>query len=180
MKKKTLQHEIVSSIREIIFGLEDALVSTLGAVTGIAVGTGSQYVVILSGLVLIAAESMSMGAGSYLSSKSAAAAEGVIHKKKTQEETPVRAGVVMFVFYFFGGFIPLLPYMFMDTLDAILPSVVFTGITLFLLGVWASKYTKRSAWKSGMEMMLISLAAALVGYLIGRLVSSGFGVDIQL
>lgn len=178
MKKKSLHHLIVSSIREIIFGLEDALVSTLGAVTGIAIGTGSQYVVILSGLVLIAAESMSMGAGSYLSSKNAAAAEGVMHKKRDEHEAPVRAGIVMFVFYFVGGFVPLLPYMFMETLDAILPSVVFTGVTLFLLGVWASKYTKRSAWKSGMEMMVISLAAALVGYLIGRVVSSGFGVDV--
>lgn len=178
MKKYSLHHLIVSSIREIIFGLEDALVSTLGAVTGIAIGTGSQYVVILSGLVLIAAESMSMGAGSYLSSKNAAAAEEIIHKKKDEHDAPVRAGVVMFVFYFVGGFIPLLPYLFMDTLQAILPSVIMTAITLFLLGVWTSKYTKRSAWKSGMEMMLISLAAALVGYLIGRAVSSGFGVEV--
>ena len=57
-------------VEEIVFGVEDSLVSTLGALTGIAVGTQSSYVVLVSGLVLIAAESLSMTAGSYLSSKS--------------------------------------------------------------------------------------------------------------
>ena len=48
-----LQKAMQASIREIVFGMEDSLVSTLGAITGIAAGTGSTYVVILSGIVLI-------------------------------------------------------------------------------------------------------------------------------
>jgi len=71
MKKGGMQQKIQSSIREIVFGMEDALVSTLGAITGIAAGTGSTFVVVLSGIVLIFAEALSMTAGSYLSSKSA-------------------------------------------------------------------------------------------------------------
>ncbi len=66
-----LKDELRANIREIVFGLEDSLVSTLGAVTGIATGTGNAYVVILSGTVLIFVEALSMSAGSYLSSKSA-------------------------------------------------------------------------------------------------------------
>ena len=57
-------------VEEIVFGVEDSLVSTLGALTGIAVGTQNGYVVVLSGVVLIFAEALSMTAGSYLSSKS--------------------------------------------------------------------------------------------------------------
>lgn len=56
--------------REAVFGLGDGMVSTLGAITGIAIGTGSRFVVLLSGLVVIAVESLSMAAGTYLSSKS--------------------------------------------------------------------------------------------------------------
>ncbi|MEK7084588.1 MAG: VIT1/CCC1 transporter family protein [Patescibacteria group bacterium] len=57
-------------IRELVFGMEDGMVSTVGAVTGIAAGTQNHYIVVLSGLVIVAVESISMGVGSYLSTKS--------------------------------------------------------------------------------------------------------------
>lgn len=60
----------MNSIRELIFGLEDGLVSTMGAIAGIAAGTNNGSIVILSGLVIIAVEALSMTAGSYLSNKS--------------------------------------------------------------------------------------------------------------
>lgn len=59
-----------STIREIVFGLEDGMVSTMGAVTGIAAGTGNHFVVILSGIVIVSVEAISMAVGSYLSNKS--------------------------------------------------------------------------------------------------------------
>lgn len=58
------------AIREAVFGAEDGLVSTFGALTGIAVGTESGPVVVISGFVIVAVESLSMAAGAYLSSKS--------------------------------------------------------------------------------------------------------------
>lgn len=58
------------SIRELVFGLEDGLVSTLGAIIGIAAGTGDRRIIILSGFVIVVVEAFSMAAGSYLSSKS--------------------------------------------------------------------------------------------------------------
>lgn len=45
------------------------MVSTLGAITGIAIGSQNQFTVILSGLVIIGVESVSMGVGSYLSNR---------------------------------------------------------------------------------------------------------------
>ncbi|MFA7314426.1 MAG: VIT1/CCC1 transporter family protein [Candidatus Magasanikbacteria bacterium] len=59
-----------SLLREIVFGLEDGMVSTLGAVTGIATATNSQFTTLLSGFVVISVESISMAVGSYLSNKS--------------------------------------------------------------------------------------------------------------
>jgi len=59
-----------SVLREVVFGMEDGMVSTLGSITGIAVGSGSQSTVLLAGSVIIAVESISMGIGSYLSNKS--------------------------------------------------------------------------------------------------------------
>lgn len=71
-----------SLVREIIFGMEDGMVSTMGAITGIASGTGDHFVVVLSGFVIISVESISMAVGSYLSSKS----EQEIDQRKLSEE----------------------------------------------------------------------------------------------
>ena len=60
------------NVRDVVFGLEDSLVSTLGTITGVAVGTHDAFVVILTGIVLVFVEAISMAAGSYLSSRSAA------------------------------------------------------------------------------------------------------------
>lgn len=183
MEEKTLQHEIVDSMREIVFGLEDSLVSTMGAITGIAVGTGSTYVVILSGFVILFAEATSMSAGSYLSTKHAREAEILFHQRKgieVHEEAthPIRAGIVMGVFYLLGGIIPLVPYFLLPVEKAIVPAVVATAITLFLVGAWAASFTKTSKLKSGLEMTIVSLTAAAIGYMIGRLVASYFGVEV--
>ncbi|MBU0625434.1 VIT1/CCC1 transporter family protein [Patescibacteria group bacterium] len=59
-----------SSIRELVFGLEDGIVSTGGAVIGIAAGTGDDRIVILSGTVIVIVEALSMAAGTFLSAKS--------------------------------------------------------------------------------------------------------------
>lgn len=61
---------IAKVLKEVVFGMEDGMVSTLGSITGIAVGSGSQSTVLLAGSVIIAVESISMGIGSYLSNKS--------------------------------------------------------------------------------------------------------------
>lgn len=59
------------NVRDVVFGLEDSLVSTLGTITGVAVGTHDAFYVVLTGVVLVFVEAVSMAAGSYLSSKSA-------------------------------------------------------------------------------------------------------------
>jgi vacuolar iron transporter family protein len=229
-----LRFQIESSIREIVFGLEDSLVSTLGTVTGIAAGTGSTYVVILSGVVLIFVESLSMSAGSFLSSKSA---QEVMEKRIGQDRarllqrrkkgdrslhellkqkkfsasevrlvtdvlekehrqwmkeiercehsyapsltmSPVKSGVVMGVFYLVGGIFPLMPYFFLPVMDAILPSILITGVILFVLG-WSKARIAKTHWmKSALEMTTVSLTAAMIGFVLGRLVSSIFGINL--
>ncbi|MBI4256975.1 VIT1/CCC1 transporter family protein [Candidatus Uhrbacteria bacterium] len=183
MEEKTLQHEIVDSMREIVFGLEDSLVSTMGAITGIAVGTGSTYVVILSGFVILFAEAMSMSAGSYLSTKHAREAEILFHERKGLEiheeaSHPIRAAMVMGVFYLLGGIIPLVPYFLLPVDRAIVPAIIITACMLFFVGVWAASFTKTSKLQSGIEMTVVSLAAAGIGYAVGRLVASSFGAEV--
>jgi VIT1/CCC1 family predicted Fe2+/Mn2+ transporter len=158
---------VSGSIREIVFGLEDSLVSTLGALTGIAAGTQSTFIVVLSGLVLIAVEATSMSAGSYLSSKSAS------------DRRPLRAAGVMGLFYLVGGCIPLLPYFLFPIHSAFLPSIFLTAVVLFLVGIWSAGLKGRSRLRGGVEMVTVSLGAALMGYLIGRAASLYIPMDFQ-
>lgn len=174
--EQPIKKELVKSIREIVFGLEDSLVSTLGTLTGIAVGAQNTYIVILAGFVLIAAESTSMAAGSYLSSKSAFAAEQTLHHRRIRAVQSIRAAMVMWISYLIGGFIPLAPYLFLPISHALILSIVFTVFSLFFVGVWAGKMTGRSKIQNGLEMLTVSLLAALIGYLIGQIVHRYFQV----
>lgn len=179
MKKiNGVRRQVSESIREIVFGLEDGLVSTLGAVIGIAAGTESRSIVILSGLVLIAVESTSMSAGSYLSSKAAGASAQARSGRPVSAVHPIRAGAIMGVFYFFGGVIPVLPYFFFPVQGAWLPAVICTAATLFCIGVWSARHTKRGRLRSGVEMVAISLAAAAIGYGIGTAARQYFGIAV--
>ena len=73
---------IIGTIREVVFGMEDGMVSTLGAITGIAAATQNYFIVLLTGFVVVAVESISMAVGSYISSKSKRA----IDERKLFEE----------------------------------------------------------------------------------------------
>ncbi len=76
------EKKLSSLVREIVFGMEDGMVSTLGAISGIAVGSQDKFMVLLSGLVIIAVESISMGIGSYLSNRS----QREVERRLLQEE----------------------------------------------------------------------------------------------
>ena len=73
---------VSSTIREVVFGMQDGMVSTLGAITGIAIGSQDHFTVILSGMVIISVESISMGIGSYLSNRS----EYDVNQRRIEEE----------------------------------------------------------------------------------------------
>jgi len=214
-----------TTLRELVFGIEDGMVSTMGAITGIAAGTGNHSIVVLSGLVIIAVESISMGVGSYISNKSEAEMKKrMLHEEKEeiqdhpQEEldemrrlfvqdgwteelaqkmaketgqnkdlmlremayrelhlipgendTVIKQGFVMWISYIFGGVIPLAPYIFLSIGTAVPVSIGITLAGLFILGVFTSRFSMRSWWKSGLEMLLLAGTAAAVGYAVGHL-----------
>lgn len=98
--------KLLDAIRELVFGLEDGLVSTLGAVAGVAAGTEDSRIVVLSGLVLIAVEALSMAAGSYLSNKShrEMLEKRIEDERKEIEEKPEEEAEELRVMYRQRGF----------------------------------------------------------------------------
>lgn len=78
---------MASAIREVVFGMEDGLVSTLGSITGIAAATQDPFTTVLAGFVIIGVESISMGVGSYISNKSQ---RQVDERKLFEEKTELK------------------------------------------------------------------------------------------
>jgi VIT1/CCC1 family predicted Fe2+/Mn2+ transporter len=59
----------LSQIREVVFGMQDGLISTVGFVAGLHGATADVRLVLLGGIVQMIAGAFSMGAGAYLSTK---------------------------------------------------------------------------------------------------------------
>lgn len=176
-----MKNKALDSIREIVFGLEDGMVSTMGVVTGIAGGTQDTFIVILAGMVIISVESLSMAAGTYLSNKTeeeyyANTSKVPLHKKLHRQSIKNIKSDAMYmgIAYIIGGLIPQIPYFFMPVQQAIPFSVVATLLGLVLVGVGKAKYAKTNVVRSILEMVIISLSAAGVGYVIGKGVSYFF------
>jgi vacuolar iron transporter family protein len=58
------------SIREIVFGVQDGILTTLGIITGVGVAEGERAAVFISGCLALLAGALSMGVGEYLGRKS--------------------------------------------------------------------------------------------------------------
>jgi vacuolar iron transporter family protein len=83
-------------------------------------------------------------------------------------ENPVHNAVAILFAFLVGSLVPLFPFIVFDITFAQYLSLGITIIALFGIGALKTKITKRPWWKSGTEMLLIGLAAALVGFLIGK------------
>jgi len=223
---KDFRDKIKNVIRDMVFGIEDALVSTTGVLVGIAGAQTDSKVIILSGFVVIVVEAISMGAGSYLSEKKEKELyQSLIEKEKKEIKNHPKAerkelvamfkergftdkeieilvsrimkndklilenmvhkelnlpfplktnskigGLVMFVSYFLSGLIPLSPYFFLNGSMAIMTSLIFSAIGLFILGVLIARLSNEKKLRSGVEMVVIAGVAALFGYIIGQIV----------
>jgi len=73
---------------------------------------------------------------------------------------------------FVGSFIPLTPFLLLPVGTAIITSLLVSTLVLFLVGAYKAKTTAGSPLRGGVEMALIGMLAALVGYGIGALMGA--------
>lgn len=64
------QLERQRSVREIVFGAQDGIITTMGIVTGLGAATGNERTVIVSGAIALFAGALSMGVGEFQGTKS--------------------------------------------------------------------------------------------------------------
>jgi len=216
-------------VRDVIFGLNDGVVSNFSLISGVAGAGTSHSVVLLAGVAGLIAGGVSMAAGAFLSNKShrEVVAEEVrreaeeidyapeeerdelrrIYRMKGFSEEEVEILVrritadrqrwletlvteelglsieggpppLLDALFAGGGFavgalVPLLPFLIASGTPALAAAAMLSVVGLFLMGASKTVVTSRGVLRSGLEMVVIGVGAAVVTNLVGRLIGGG-------
>ena len=219
-------------LSDVILGGQDGLVNVLGIVLGVASATNDRFIVLIAGLVATFAESVSMAAVAYASSRAeedhynrelanekwemehlpevereeirliymkkgyrgrqleqmvkntCSNPDMWLHMMMTDElgltppdaSAPLRAAAIVGGSALVGSFVPLIPFIFLSVPDALIPSLILSTLVLFGVGVYKARITVGNWFKSGVEMAAVGMIAALVGYLVGKVLGDWFGL----
>jgi VIT1/CCC1 family predicted Fe2+/Mn2+ transporter len=214
-------------LREIVFGMNDGLISQLGFVAGVSGAFEETGPIVAAGLAALVAGTVSMAIGGYVSVKAqrefyeseirrevhematmpeheteevrqlyrAKGFEGaeldrvVRHitsnrdvwlKVMMEEELglfpehethPLVSAAYVGLSFALGALVPLLAYFLLAPHVALPVAVALSMLTLFGIGAAKARLTHRFWLTSGLEIMGFGAVAAVVGYVIGRLVA---------
>ncbi|MGH7608587.1 MAG: VIT1/CCC1 transporter family protein [Candidatus Dormibacteria bacterium] len=227
-----------AGIREVVFGVQDGLLTTLGLTTGVATATAGAAVahtsVLIAGLVGSLAGMISMGTGAYLATSAARDLKhAAIHKERLElenqpeeelvemaamlhergvpeaeaqdiaralarhprlwEEThiekelgissqlrdsPVKDGLLMAATFLLGAIFPVLPYVILTGLAAIVLSLVLSAVGLTVVGLLKAAVIGQKLYVGGLQVLLVGAGAALGGYILGVLLPHAFGLHL--
>lgn len=159
-----ISQRTVVYLRNLIFGVEDSLVSTVGLLSGVAAAGVSKSTIFLTGVVLIFVEAFSMGVGSFISEH---AVEEYTKKEEADHSHTLIGGIIMFISYFVAGFIPLFPYLIAEIRTAFIVSIALSLLALFLLGALSGKSFGIRVWKRGVQMLVLGGIAIGLGVVVG-------------
>ncbi len=100
-------------------------------------------------------------------------------QEKVQEElgigephmSPLREGWVTGSATAVGALIPVFPFLIWQGQTAIVVSFIVSMLSHWLVGAARSVFTGRGVFRSGLDMFVVGLGVAIVGYLVGEWVS---------
>lgn len=85
------------------------------------------------------------------------------------------AALTSFFLFLFGSIIPVIPYTFLTGTPAVIASIAFSTVGLFLLGTVITLFTGQKVIRSGMRMVVFGLIAAAITFGIGHLIGVSLG-----
>jgi Uncharacterized membrane protein len=88
--------------------------------------------------------------------------------------SPLREGWVTGLATAFGAVIPVFPFFVLSGAPAIVLSFVLSMASHFLVGGARSVFTGRSLFRPGLDMFVVGLGVAVVGYFMGDWVGKLF------
>jgi predicted membrane protein (TIGR00267 family) len=92
-----------------------------------------------------------------------------LHLQPVETVDIFRSAVVITIATLIGHLIPLVPFVVLPRVPALITGIVLSAIVLFGVGLYSAVTLVGSWWRSGLKMLVIGLGAAGIGFLIGRL-----------
>jgi VIT1/CCC1 family predicted Fe2+/Mn2+ transporter len=85
------------------------------------------------------------------------------------------AALTSFLLFALGAIVPLFPFIFWSGMTAVLLSIAFSTVGLFILGAVVTLFTGQGVAFSGFRMVIFGLIAAAVTFGIGHLIGVSIG-----
>jgi vacuolar iron transporter family protein len=98
-----------------------------------------------------------------------------LHLQPVESPDIFRSAIVITVATLIGHLIPLLPFVWLSRSAALITAIALSAVVLFGVGAYEALSMVGDWRKKGLQMVVIGLGAAAVGFAIGRLFHTGGG-----
>lgn len=163
-----LDEERLRYTGSMVLGLNDALVELTGALAGLTLALRDAKLIALTGSVTGIAAALSMGASSYLSTKS-----------EETTKNPLKASVYTGTAYILTVLVLIFPYLVLSNYYVSLACTLVAAIGIIAAFNYYIAVARDEPFKSRfLEMAGLSLSVAAFSFLVGFVLRAVFGVDV--
>jgi predicted membrane protein (TIGR00267 family) len=92
-----------------------------------------------------------------------------LHLQPVETPSIMRGAVVITIATLIGHLIPLLPFLWLARTPGLITAITLAAVVLFGVGVYSAKTLVGDWRRNGVQMVVIGLGAAAVGFAVGRL-----------
>ncbi len=178
--------------RDIIYGISDGLVEVLAALAGLSALIADHTYVSLGGLIVGVSGAMSMSVGAYLSKNSETQfrisqirRQAILNNEERDMEkvekyrTETRmAAINTGFFYILGAAIPIIPFIFLPNLPALVISVALVALTQAISNSIVAISMNMKVRREALKAAALALLAAFGSFLVGQVFHLIFHISI--
>ena len=157
-------------LRTFMMGGTDGIITIFNIISGVEGSKLNYKYIFILGLSVLISDAISMGIGEFISVK----AEKEFNKSN-DDVIPEKNALVMFISFVCFGIIPILFYfiaMKINYKNKYFNTYISVILSLFILGVIKSRYTKEKWYISGGGVAIYGGIASFFAYNISKLISS--------
>ena len=161
-------------MESIAFGLTDGIICFLGIIIGVARATSDPTLVIIASIAGGIADALGNSIGFFISQTTERAVQIYGVEQGTESRVHSKKEIWMSgVFSFLATIVALIflisPFMFLSIWNATYVSFTIGTVMSFILGSYVGKIGKENPYKSGLKYAAITIAGALIAYLVGEI-----------
>jgi VIT1/CCC1 family predicted Fe2+/Mn2+ transporter len=166
IENEIIKHNnILSNIRDIIFGMNDGLVEVLAATVGFSAALQTQPgLVFFAGSIVAISGTLSMAGGAYISTEY----ETRLKKGVKRSGAGLKSAFYCGLAYIIGAMFPILPFgIGFSGFEGIALSIAITAIVLSFTAALIAVFSRQSISQRITENLAVSLGAAAVTIALG-------------